>query len=225
MSSANGNSRAQKTRRCRRTRFPTSPPSALLRGCPSSHHTSGDPKQTNRMARKRIWGLRMRGQVFRTHNQIPSLCFAHLDCSSQEIRRSDMNDSVKYLRTALVLVGLTFVVGIYALVIVWPSGWAWHKEHSLAVPHYLQMILGVYATLGVFLVIASRDPLAHLSLIWFTVWSSVVHAGIMAAQALANSDQRGHLWGDVPALLVVAAVLAVLTPRRTEATALTADKK
>jgi hypothetical protein len=75
------------------------------------------------------------------------------------------------------------------------------------------MILGVYATLGVFLLIASRNPLANLSLIWFTVWSSVVHAAIMAAQALANPEHMGHLWGDVPALLVIAAVLALLTPR------------
>jgi hypothetical protein len=75
------------------------------------------------------------------------------------------------------------------------------------------MILGVYATLGVFLLIASRNPLQHLSLIWFTVWSSVVHAAIMAAQALANPEQVGHLWGDIPALLVVAGVLVLLTPR------------
>lgn len=73
--------------------------------------------------------------------------------------------------------------------------------------------LDVYATLGVFLLIASRNPLANLNLIWFTVWSSVVHAGIMAAQALANPEQVGHVWGDVPALLVIAAVLAFLTPR------------
>jgi hypothetical protein len=134
-------------------------------------------------------------------------------------------DRTKYLRLALRLVGVTFIVGIYTFVMVWPSGWSWHSGQSHHLPHYLQMILGVYATLGVFLLIASRNPLAHLSLIWFTVWSSVVHAGIMAAQALANSDQRGHLWGDVPALLVVAAVLAVLTPRRTAATVLTAGKK
>ena len=123
--------------------------------------------------------------------------------------------STKYLRIALVAVGVTFIVGIYSLVIVWPSGWSWHADHSQSMPHYLQMILGVYATLGVFLLIASRNPLAHLSLIWFTVWSSVVHAGIMAAQALANPDQIAHLWGDVPALLVVAAVLALLTRRAT----------
>lgn len=117
---------------------------------------------------------------------------------------------IKYLRIALRLVGLIFVFGIYTFSIVWPSGWVWHTGHT---SHYLQMILGVYVTLGTFLLIASRKPLAHLSLIWFTVWSSVVHAAIMAVQALANSDQIGHLWGDVPALLIVAAVLAFLTPR------------
>jgi uncharacterized protein DUF6632 len=125
-------------------------------------------------------------------------------------------DRNRYLRTALVLVGLTFVFGIYTLIIVWPSGWSWHTGQVHHIPHYLQMILGVYATLGIFLLVASRDPLAHLSLIWFTVWSSVVHAGIMAAQAFANPEQRGHLWGDVPGLFVVAAVLAFLTPRRAE---------
>jgi hypothetical protein len=125
-------------------------------------------------------------------------------------------DRSKYLRIALVLVGVTFIVGIYTLIIIWPSGWSWHSGPSHHLPHYLQMILGVYATLGIFLVIASRDPLANLSLIWFTVWSSVVHAGIMALQALANPEQMGHLWGDVPALLLVAAVLALLTPRRAE---------
>src|SRR5215470_6978579 len=104
--------------------------------------------------------------------------------------------------------------GIYTFVIVWPSGWSWHAGPSHHLPHYLQMILGVYATLGVFLLIASRNPLAHLSLIWFTIWSSVVHAGIMAAQSLANPEHVGHLWGDVPALLIVAGVLALVTPRR-----------
>jgi uncharacterized protein DUF6632 len=120
---------------------------------------------------------------------------------------------LKYLRVALATVGVIFIVGIYSLVMIWPSGWSWHSGESHHLPHYLQMILGVYATLGVFLLIASRNPLQHLSLIWFTVWSSVVHAAIMAAQALANPEQVGHLWGDVPALLVVAALLALLTPR------------
>jgi hypothetical protein len=120
---------------------------------------------------------------------------------------------VKNLRVALMAEGIIFIVGLYSLIMIWPSGWSWHSGPSHTLPHYLQMILGVYATLGVFLLIASRNPLANLSLIWFTVWSSVVHAGIMAAQALANPEHMGHLWGDLPALLVLAAVLALLTPR------------
>ena len=119
---------------------------------------------------------------------------------------------LKYLQIALVLVGLIFIAGIYLLMIVWPSGWTWHTGHS----DYPLMIVGVYATLGVFLLIAARNPLAHLSLIWFTVWSSLVHGGIMAAQALANPEHHGHLMGDVPALLIVAVLLAVLTPRRSK---------
>jgi hypothetical protein len=117
----------------------------------------------------------------------------------------------KYLRLALLLVGVIFIVGIYPLTIIWPSGWAWHTTGQ---SEYLQMILGVYATLGVFLLIASRNPRANLSLIWFTVWSSVVHGGIMAVQSLTNPAHIGHLWGDVLALFIVAGVLGALTPLR-----------
>lgn len=116
-----------------------------------------------------------------------------------------------FLRIVLVVTGLLFIFGLYPLTVTWPAGWAWHHTGQSM---YLQMILGIYATLGVFLLRAARDPLAHRSLVWFTVWSSIVHAGIMAAQALAYPEHRGHLLGDVPALLIIAAVLAGLTPRR-----------
>ncbi|MGC1521617.1 MAG: DUF6632 domain-containing protein [Steroidobacteraceae bacterium] len=119
-------------------------------------------------------------------------------------------DRVKFLRIALVAIGLVFLFGVYPLTILWPAGWSWHHDGQSL---YLQMILGIYATLGVFLLIASRDPLANRSLIWFTIWSSVVHAGIMATQALVYQEHLGHLLGDVPALLIVALVLALLMPR------------
>ena len=118
-------------------------------------------------------------------------------------------ERVKYLRVALVVVGLIFLVGVYPLTILWPAGWAWHDTGQSL---YLQMILGIYGTLGVFLLIASRDPVANRSLIWFTIWSSVVHAGIMAAQSMVYPEHRGHLMGDVPALFIVAIVLAFLMP-------------
>jgi hypothetical protein len=117
---------------------------------------------------------------------------------------------LRYLRYALILVGLIFIFGVYPLMMnLWPSGWRWSPNQA----QYEQMILGVYATLGVFLVIASRNPLRHLSLIWFTVFSSVVHAGIMTVQAMSMPSEHGHLYGDVPALFLVAALLAFLTPR------------
>ncbi|MEP7043496.1 MAG: DUF6632 domain-containing protein [Dokdonella sp.] len=125
------------------------------------------------------------------------------------------DNRLKYLRIALVLVGVIFVAGIYPLMTVWPSGWAWHTGPS----HYPLMIVGIYATLGVFLIVASRNPLDHLSLIWFTVWSSVVHGGIMTAQSFSAAENHGHLIGDVLALFLVAAVLAALTPRRRRAAA------
>jgi hypothetical protein len=111
-----------------------------------------------------------------------------------------------YLRIALIVIGLAFIFGIYPLSIVWPSGWAWGQGHS----HYLMMIIGIYATLGVFLLMAARDPDAHKGIIWFTVWSSVVHGAIMAFQAFDDPAERGHLLADVPALFLIAIVFGIL---------------
>jgi len=118
-------------------------------------------------------------------------------------------DRTKYLQLALRAIAVVFIAGLYPLTIVWPSGWAWHPGQS----EYLQMILGLYATLGVFLWLAARDPGRHLGLIAFTIWSSIVHGGIMAVQAMDMPAEHGHLLGDIPALLLVAVVLAVLMPR------------
>ena len=113
----------------------------------------------------------------------------------------------RLLQTALAVFGATFLL-IYPLAIVWPSGWAWHAGAPYE-SQYFMMIVGVYATLGVFLLNASRNPEAHRSLIWFTVWSSVVHGGIMAVQSMPAAH-CGHLLGDVPALFLVAIVLGGL---------------
>ncbi|WP_321902725.1 DUF6632 domain-containing protein [Paraburkholderia tropica] len=121
----------------------------------------------------------------------------------------DPRNRLRYLRGVLLVTGAIAIFALYPLMIVWPAGWAWHTGHS----DYQAMIVGIYATLGVFLVRAARDPLANLSLIWFTIWSSVVHGAIMAVQSLMAPEHRGHLLGDVPALFAIAAVLAWLTPR------------
>jgi hypothetical protein len=119
------------------------------------------------------------------------------------------SSAVRVLRVTLLVLGVIFIAGIYPLTQLWPSGWAWTPSQS----EYLQMILAIYATLGVFLLRAARDPLANLSLIWFTVWSSVVHALVMAFQAMRDSTERGHLPGDVLVLLLVGVALAVITKR------------
>ena len=118
------------------------------------------------------------------------------------------------LSLALFVFGAVFCL-VLPLSMVWPSGWSWHEGPPMA-SHYFIMIVGVYATLGVFLIRAARNPGAHASLIWFTVWSSVVHAVIMAVQSVNDPMQMGHLYGDVPALLLVAIVLGYLMPKGTE---------
>jgi len=116
------------------------------------------------------------------------------------------------LQIALFVFGLVSCL-LYPLSIVWPSGWSWHAGAPMA-SHYFMMIVGVYVTLGVFLMLAARNPAANTSLIWFAVVSSAVHALIMAVQAADDPMQRGHLLGDVPALLGVAVVLGGLMMAR-----------
>jgi len=113
------------------------------------------------------------------------------------------------LRPVLRLFGLIFIFGIPLFNRIWPSGWAWSPEQ----PAYLQMIWGIYATLGVFLLLAARDPARNLSVIWFTVWSSIVHGAVMAVHSVTDPGQIGHLWGDVAALFLTAIVLTVLVRR------------
>jgi hypothetical protein len=118
------------------------------------------------------------------------------------------------LKVVLVVVGLIFLFAVYPLMMyLWPGGWRWQPNQ----PEYEQMILGVYATLGVFLLLASRNPSANRSLIALTAWSSLVHAAIMAVQAFQNASERGHLMGDVPALIIVGIALIVLAPAKQSA--------
>jgi hypothetical protein len=113
------------------------------------------------------------------------------------------------LSLALRIFGLVFMFGIVILNRIWPSGWAWTPEQ----PAYLHMIFSIYFVLGVFLLRAASDPARHLSLIWFTVWSSLAHAAVMAYHSVVDPGQMGHIWGDVAALVLTAIVLTVLVRR------------
>jgi hypothetical protein len=105
------------------------------------------------------------------------------------------------LRVVLVLVGLLFLALIYPLMMFFSS------EAALA------MMLSLYVTLGVFLLIAARNPSANRSLIAFTAWSSFAHAAVMAVQAFRNVIARGELLG-VAALVIIGVALIALAPAK-----------
>ncbi len=112
------------------------------------------------------------------------------------------------LRASLVFAGVLCLF-VWPLTQLWPSGWSWHPHGS----HSELMIVVVYAVLGVFLLLAVREPWRHRSLIWFAVWSSLAHGGLMAWQSLTDATEHGHILGDVPALIVGGVVLGLLMPR------------
>ena len=86
------------------------------------------------------------------------------------------------LKVVLVVVGLIFCGLVYPLMMFVK------QEPALA------MMLSVYVTLGVFLLLAARDPLANRSLISFTAWSSFAHAALMAVQAFRNVIAAENWW-------------------------------
>jgi hypothetical protein len=105
----------------------------------------------------------------------------------------------RVLQVVLVIVGLLFLALIYPLTMFFAH------EPALA------MMLSLYVTLGVFLLLASRNPLAHRSLIAFTAWSSFAHALVMGTQAFRKIVEREELIG-VAALVIIGVVLIALTP-------------
>lgn len=109
------------------------------------------------------------------------------------------------LKIALVLIGLLFVAGAYPLLLF--------LKHGAA----LAMMLSLYVTLGVFLLLAVRNPSANRSLIAFAAWSSFAHAAVMGSQVLRGFVEHGELWG-VLALIVIGIVLVVLAPAKQSAT-------
>jgi uncharacterized membrane protein YgdD (TMEM256/DUF423 family) len=76
------------------------------------------------------------------------------------------------------------------------------------------MMLSLYVALGIFLLIAVRNPTAHRSLIAFAAWSSFAHAAAMSILGLEIPNQRtGFLVGS-GVLVVIGVVLIVLAPAK-----------
>jgi hypothetical protein len=109
------------------------------------------------------------------------------------------------LKILLALVGLFFVAGIYPLIT--------SMMHPKQSDYPDQMILAIYVTLGVFLLLAIRNPAANRSLIAFTAWSSLAHAAVMAVQSIQIGSERTEL-PPLGVVGILCLILIALTPRR-----------
>ena len=105
------------------------------------------------------------------------------------------------LRVVLILVGLLF------LALVYPGLMFFSREPGVA------MIMSIYVTLGVFLLLAARDPAANRSLIAFAGWANVAHATVMAVQAYKHVIERQELFGVI-AFGIIGIALIALAPAK-----------
>jgi hypothetical protein len=110
------------------------------------------------------------------------------------------------LKVVLVVVGLLFSATIYPLM---RSSSLWQPNQSEDIE---PMMLSLYVTLGIFLLIAARNPSANRSLIAFTAWSSIAHATVMTVQAFQNASNRGGLLGAAATFVVIGVALIALAP-------------
>ena len=117
------------------------------------------------------------------------------------------------LKVVLVLVGLLFLAGAYPTLAA-----VWHGEIDGDT-----MMLSLYVTLGVFLLLAVRNPPAHRTLIAFTAWSSFAHGAVMAALAYQNTSERRELLIAVAVLALIGVSLIALAPAKQAMAAPSAD--
>jgi peptidoglycan/LPS O-acetylase OafA/YrhL len=109
------------------------------------------------------------------------------------------------LKVVLVLVGLIFSAGVFLV-----AESLWYQDQSM---YTFDMMLSLYVALGIFLLIAARNPSANRSLIAFTAWSCFAHAAVMAVTAFSKGGYRGDLWG-VAVLGVIGVALIALAPAK-----------
>ena len=114
---------------------------------------------------------------------------------------------IRAQKVVLIIVGILFVATIYPMLFL------------LRDEPTLQMMLSIYLTLGVFLLLASRNPSAHRSLIAFAAWSSFAHAATMAVQAVGVVSERLHLLVGVAMFVIIGLALLLVSPPRATATA------
>jgi hypothetical protein len=111
----------------------------------------------------------------------------------------------RVLKVVLVLVGLLFTAGIYPIV-----DSLWHATQASEGP----MMLSLYVTLGIFLLLAVRNPSAYRSLIAYAGWANIAHAAVMAMQSVRDVSERAHLLGGVALFGIIGVALIALAPAK-----------
>jgi len=109
------------------------------------------------------------------------------------------------LKVVLVLVGLIFSAGVLPVM-----DSLWHQNASM---YTFDMMLSLYVALGIFLLIAARNPPANRSLIAFAAWSCFAHGAVMGVTAFSKGGYRGDVWGVV-VLVIIGVTLIVLAPAK-----------
>ena len=112
------------------------------------------------------------------------------------------------LQILLVLLGLFFVAGVYPLMTSVRSAWQANNEDALP------MMLSLYVTLGIFLLLAARNPSANRSVIAFAAWSSFAHGAVMAVMAVHLSNERRGLLVAAAVFSIIGVALIVLAPAK-----------
>ena len=112
----------------------------------------------------------------------------------------------RVLKVVLVLVGLLFTAGIYPATMILRG-----RDRS---GDGDAMMLSLYVTLGIFLLLAARNPSANRSVIAFAAWSSFAHGAVMAVMAVHLSNERRGLLVAAAVFSIIGVALIVLAPAK-----------
>ena len=117
---------------------------------------------------------------------------------------------LRALKVLMVVAGLLFLCGLYPIAM-----YLWHPDNGSSGD---MMMLSLYVTMGVFLLIAVRDPSGYRTMIAYAAWANIAHATVMALMAIhPGSDRRGLLIATT-AFGVIGVLLLVLAPAKPSST-------
>jgi hypothetical protein len=112
------------------------------------------------------------------------------------------------LKVLLVILGLLFVAAIY------PMAGGVRYAGAPGEDSGDTMMLSIYFALGIFLLLAVRDPSAHRSLIAFAGWANISHATVMALMSIRHVSERSGLLIAAAGLGLIGLALLLLMPAK-----------